>query len=88
MAGAGGPGGGGRRGGFNPAMLNDPEVKKMMMQDPRVQAIMKEQGVDDVSKIDWTKVRIPGRGAGGPGGGPNGGPPAGGPPGGGAPPMP
>ncbi len=82
MAGGGAPGG--RRGGFNPAMLNDPEVKKMLAQDPRVQAIMKEQGVDDVGKIDWTKVRIPGRGAGGAGGGP----PAGAPQGGSPPPMP
>jgi RND family efflux transporter MFP subunit len=87
--GAGGPGGpataGGGRRGFNPALLNDPEIKKRMMEDPRIQAIMKEQGVDDVSKIDWSKVRIPGRGAGG--GGPGGGGP-GGPPAGGAPPMP
>jgi RND family efflux transporter MFP subunit len=84
-AGQAAAGGGARRGGFNPAMLNDPEVKKRLMEDPRVQAIMKEQGVDDVSKIDWTKVRIPGRGNGGNAPAPGG---PGASPSGSAPPMP
>src|SRR5262249_6119192 len=84
---AGGPGGpGGTRPAFDPSMLKDPEVIKRMKEDPRVQAIMKQQGVDDPSKIDWTKVQRPGGGAGGPMGG--GAPMGGGGPMGGGRPMP
>ena len=69
-------------------MLKDPAVKKQMMEQPFIQKIMKDQGVDDIEKIDWTKVQRPAGGGAG-GGGPGGGGPGGGgrPMGGGGRPM-
>jgi hypothetical protein len=53
-------------------MMNNPEVIKQLKADPRVQKIMKDQGVDDPSKIDWQKAMKAAGGAqgGAPGGGP------------------
>jgi RND family efflux transporter MFP subunit len=64
---AGAPGGAKPQ--FDPSMMNNPEFIKKMKEDPRVQKIMKDQGVDDPSKIDWQKA-MKAAGGGAPGGGP------------------
>lgn len=82
---AGGPGGG-RRAQMDPAAfkerLKDPAFKKQMMESPFFQQAMKDQGVDDIEKLDMTKMQQRGGGGGRPMGGAPGGPGAGGPGGG------